>query len=511
MELTTIIGLEIHVELATQSKMFCACPNNSEGIPANTNICPICLAHPGTLPVPNKTALGWAVLVGRALNCTIRDLSKFDRKHYFYPDLPKGYQISQFDEPIAEHGSITLTFPLEANIRDTAVIGITRAHMEEDAAKSLHDATGATLVDFNRAGTPLLEIVTDPDFKSALEAKTYAQELQRILRYLGVSQADMEKGQMRVEANVSVQQAGAFEIVNGEVKVLNGFKLNNKVEVKNINSFKAVEKAILFEIDRQTKLLEAGETWEQQTMGWDETKNATVAQRSKGNAADYRYFPEPDIPPFHPALYATDLHMPELPMAKRARLRDELNFSYSDAEILTDNPALANFAEQVVSEIDAWLEAITDEPNKEEQSTHLAKLTGGWITGKLLGLLNGANKTIADFKTSPENFAELLVLMNTGKLNSTNALKILEVMVASEVDIDPTHVMEEKGYGQVSDESALQAIVTEVIKSYPAQVEQYRAGKIPLLQFLKGMVMKASEGSADPAVAEKLLIELLGK
>ncbi len=511
MELTPIIGLEVHVELATQSKMFCACPNNSEGIPANTNICPVCLAHPGTLPVPNQTALGWAVLIGKALGCTIRDLSKFDRKHYFYPDLPKGYQISQFDEPIAEHGSITLNFPLETNVRDVATIGIRRAHMEEDTAKSLHDASQASLVDFNRAGAPLVEIVTDPDFKSALEAKTYAQELQRILRYLGVSQADMEKGQMRVEANVSVQAPGSFEIVNGEVKPLNGFTLNNKVEVKNINSFKAVEKAILFEIDRQTKLVEAGESWVQETRGWDENKNATVAQRSKENAADYRYFPEPDIPPFHPAKYAEGLRLPELPIAKRARLREELNFSYSDAEILTDNPLLANFAEQVVSENEAWLEAIEDKPQKEEQNVRLCKLTGGWITGKLLGLLNSANKTIKDFKISPENFAELLILMHTGKLNSTNGAKILEQMVASEVDLDPTHIMEEKGYGQVSDEGALSTVVAEVIKNYPAQVQQYKDGKVTILQFLKGMVMKATEGSADPAVAEKLLLEELQK
>lgn len=509
MELTPIIGLEVHVELATKSKMFCACPNNSEGIAANTNICPVCLAHPGALPVPNKMALGWAVLIGKALNCTIRGLSKFDRKHYFYPDLPKGYQISQYDEPIAEHGSITLTFPLESNIRDTATIGIRRAHMEEDTAKSFHDASGATLVDFNRAGAPLVEIVTDPDFKSALEAKTYAQELQRILRYLGVSQADMEKGQMRVEANVSVQPAGSFEIVNGEVKPLNGFTLNNKVEVKNINSFKAVEKAILFEIDRQTRLIEAGETWGQETRGWDENKAETVAQRSKENAADYRYFPEPDIPPFHPAMYAEGLRLPELPMAKRIRLRDEMGFSYSDAEILTDNPTLANFAEQVVSENEAWLDATIGDPEQEEQNSRLCKLTGSWITGKLLGLLNATNKTIKDFKVTPENFSELLILMHSGKLNTTNGAKILEQMVASEVDLDPTHIMEEKGYGQVSDEGALRTVVAEVIKNYPVQVEQYRAGKTPLLQFLKGMVMKATEGSADPAIAEKLLRELI--
>src|SRR3989344_5539099 len=242
-----VIGMEVHVELKTKSKMFCSCKNDPDLKEPNTNICEICLAHPGTLPVPNKTAIEWTVLIGKALNCSIRPLSKFDRKHYFYPDLPKGYQISQYDEPIAEHGFIKLAFPLDDNIREEARIGITRAHLEEDTAKLLHDTSGATLVDFNRAGTPLVEIVTDPDFKTALEAKTYCQELRSLFRYLEVSDADMEKGHMRCEANISVQEADKFEIVDGKVKPLGNYKLNNKVEVKNINSFRAVEKALEFE------------------------------------------------------------------------------------------------------------------------------------------------------------------------------------------------------------------------------------------------------------------------
>ena len=428
-----------------------------------------------------------------------------------YPDLPKGYQISQYDEPIAEHGSISLTFPLEANLRDTATINIRRAHLEEDTAKSLHDSEGATLLDFNRAGAPLVEIVTEPDFKTALEAKTYAQELQRIFRHLKVSSADMEKGQMRVEANVSVQTAGQFEIVGGDVKSLGDYKLNNKVEVKNINSFRAVERAIIFEIERQTKLLAEGKTWEQETRGWDENKGETVPQRFKENAADYRYFPEPDIPPFHPLQYVAGLILPELPIAKRARFHEELGFSYSDAEILTQDLVLADFAESVISELAAWLEALPETEQKPESPSTLAKLAGGWITGKLTGILNETGKNSTDLKMSPENFAELIALMHAGRVNATNGLKILNEMVASPVDLDPTHIMEEKGYGQVSDEGQLTRVIAEVIKNYPAQVEQYKAGKTAVFQFLKGMVMKATEGSADPAVIEKLLQEQLSE
>ncbi len=509
-----IIGLEVHVELKTKSKMFCACPNDPESKAPNTNICPVCTAQPGTLPVPNKQAIAWTVLIGKALGCTIRDLSKFDRKHYFYPDLPKGYQISQYDEPVAEHGKITLTFPLESNVRDEAVIGITRAHLEEDTAKLMHDASGNTLVDFNRAGTPLVEIVTDPDFKSALEAKTYCQELQMIFRTLGVSDADMEKGHMRCEANVSVQEADAFEIVNGVVKPLKGKALNNKVEVKNINSFKAVEKAILFEIERQTAMLEKGEDWVQQTRGWNEDTEETVLQRTKENAQDYRYFPEPDIPPFHPLKLAGDLSLPELPQSRRKRLREQYGFSYADAARLAESTAWADFTDAVMSELVEWITTITEEKDRtdklqEDRQEKIAKLVGGWMTSKLMQLMNEREIDIRIMKVSPENFAEFIALIFTNKINSTNALKLLADMLDSGTDIDPTHLMEEKGYGQISDTDAIGKAVDDVIKNNPKQVEQYKAGKLPLLQFLKGMVMKATEGAADPAVVEQLLKEKL--
>lgn len=508
---TPIIGMEVHVELKTKSGMFCSCANNPEIREPNTNICGICLGHPGTLPVPNKQAIIWTTLIGRALGCSIREVSKFDRKHYFYPDLPKGYQISQYDEPIAENGKITLQFFLEENPRETAVIGIERAHLEEDTAKLLHDSEGNTFADFNRAGTPLVEIVTKPDFQTALEAKTFCQELRSILRCLGVSDADMEKGQMRCEANVSVQEAGRFEIATGRVNPLSGYVLNNKVEVKNINSFKAVEKAIEFEIKRQTEMLERGESWPQQTRGWDEDKGETVMQRIKENAADYRYFPEPDIPPFSPQKLAEGTILPELPQAKRNRFHSEYNFSYADAKILTEEKPLADFTEHVMSEVDEWIQDLTTKTGTavEEERGRVAKLVSGWITSKLFGALKEREMDMADIKISPENFAEFIALVYTGKVNSTNAQKLLIDMLDSGVNMDPTHVMEEKGYGQISDEATLALKVEEVIVGYPAQVEQFRSGKDPVIKFLIGMVMKASEGTADPVIVEKLLREKL--
>ncbi len=510
---TPIIGMEVHVELKTNSKMFCSCKNDPDTKEPNKNICEICLGHPGTLPVPNRRAIEWTVLIGKALGCQIRELSKFDRKHYFYPDLPKGYQVSQYDEPIAEGGEITLFLPLAENPRDVAKIGITRAHLEEDTAKLLHDTDGSTLVDFNRASTPLVEIVTDPDFMSALEAKTYCQELQRIMRYLEVSDADMEKGHMRCEANVSLQETGKFEIVDGVVKPLGDYKLNNKVEVKNINSFKAVEKAIQFEIDRQTKMLEEGKDWLQQTRGWDENKSETVMQRTKENASDYRYFPEPDIPPFHP-LKLEIPSLPELPIKKRIRFHEEYGFSYSDARLLTDNKVWAGFTEEVMSELIDWLYNLPEvkgdsDEIREEKKNKIAKLAGGWLTSKLMGALSERNMDIKNLNLSAENLAELIALVYTDRVNSTNALKILNEMIDSDVDLDPTHIMEEKGYGQIKDTEAIGKLVEDVIESYPKQVEEFRAGKEPIIKFLIGMVMKASEGSADPGMVEKLLREQL--
>lgn len=511
-----IIGMEIHVELKTNSKMFCSCKNDPELAAPNTSICEICLAHPGTLPVPNKQAIIDTVLIGKALNCRIRELSKFDRKHYFYPDLPKGYQISQYDEPIAEYGHLDLTFVLEENIRPEARIGVRRAHLEEDTAKLLHDNDGSTLADFNRAGTPLVEIVTDPDFKSALEAKIFCQELRTLLRHLDVSDADMEKGHMRCEANISVQEAGKFEIVNGDVKPLGDYKLNAKVEVKNINSFKAVEKAIDFEIKRQTEMIEKGEPWIQQTRGWDDPTSSTVLQRVKENAADYRYFPEPDIPPFHPLAIAGPITVPELPQAKRKRFHEEYGFSYADAKLLTEQKQWANFAEKTMSELVDWLASLPESKDetdniKEEKKQKIARLAGGWLTSKLMGAMNERSIDIRVLKLSPENFAELIALVFTNRINSTNAQKLLGDMLDSNTNIDPTHIMEEKNYGQISDTGALATIIDEVIKSNPTQVEQFRAGKEPLIRFLIGMAMKASEGSADPVIVEKLLRDALAK
>lgn len=511
---TAIIGLEIHVELKTKSKMFCSCKNDPDKNKPNTNVCEICLAHPGTLPVPNKTAVEWTVKIAKALNCEINKLSKFDRKHYFYPDLPKGYQISQFDQPIGEHGFIDLQFPTGKNHRDACKVGICRVHLEEDTAKLTHGAGGDTLVDFNRGGVPLVEIVSNPDIQSAAEAKAYCQELQIILRYLGVSDADMEKGHMRCEANVSVQEAGNFEIVNELVKPLNGYILNPKVELKNINSFRSIEKATEYEIKRQTEALDKGETWGPETRGWDDDKGETVLQRVKESAADYRYFPEPDIPPFEPLKIAGEIILPELPINKRARFQSEYGFSFADAFLLSADQHWAEYTENVMSELNDWIHNLPETETKAEKEKintqrELAKLAGGWITSRLMGAMADRKIDIRILKLKPENFAELVALIYANRVNSTNAQKILADMIDSGVDMDPTHIMEEKGYGQIADEDKLGAVVDEVIKSNPKQVEQFKAGKEPLMQFLKGMVMKATEGSADPAVAEKLLRERL--
>ncbi|MBT6819080.1 MAG: Asp-tRNA(Asn)/Glu-tRNA(Gln) amidotransferase subunit GatB, partial [Candidatus Magasanikbacteria bacterium] len=473
MKYTSIIGMEVHVELKTNSKMFCSCKNDPNFANPNTNICEICTGQPGTLPVPNKTAIEWTVKVGKALGCDIRKLSKFDRKHYFYPDLPKAYQISQYDEPVAENGEITLSFTVEENIRDIAKIGIERAHLEEDTAKLLHDDKNATLVDFNRAGTPLVEIVTKPDFKSSMEAKVYCQELRTLLRYLGVSDADMEKGHMRCEANISVQEAGKFEIDDKLVKPLGNYKINHKIELKNLNSFKAVERGIEYEIKRQTELLEKGETWGQETRGWNDDKGETVLQRVKESSADYRYFPEPDIPPFHPEKISGVVSLPELPQAKRARFHSEYDLSYADAKLLSENKSWANFTEEVMSELTEWLDSLPETKNKAENVPQkIARLAGAWLTSKLMGVLKEKKLDIDQINFSAENFAELIALIYTGRVNGTNAYKILLIMAGSDKDHDPTHLLEDKGWGQVSDEGKINEVVDEVIKSHPKQVEE---------------------------------------
>jgi len=532
---TTIIGMEIHVELKTDSKMFCGCKNDPFDSKPNIHICPVCTGQPGTLPVPNKKALEWIVKIGTALNCTTAKLSKFDRKHYFYPDLPKAYQISQYDEPVCENGHIDLNFVVEDNHRDVAHIGITRVHMEEDTATLTHnnchserseesktgpssqapqDDSAYSLVNFNRAGVPLVEIVSDPDIQSSTEAKKYCQELQLIFRYLEISNADMEKGQMRCEANISIQETGKFKIKDGLVKPIGDYKLNNKVELKNLNSFKAIERGIEFEIKRQTEMLDKGEDWIQQTRGWNDKKQETVMQREKETAADYRYFPEPDIPPFEPLKIAGDVHVGELPQKRRSRFMSEYGFSFADAEILTKDKKWSGFTEEVMSELIDWLHSMPEVKGetteiKKNKKEKIARLAGGWLTSKLVGVLSDLKKDIRTLKVKPENFAELIALIYTDKVNSTNAQKILQEMVETNTDKDPTHIMEDKGYGQVDDESKLNEIVQNIIKNYPKEVTEYKAGKEPIIKFLVGMAMKASEGSANPQKIEEMLKQSL--
>ena len=513
---TPIIGVEIHVELKTNSKMFCSCKNEPDAKQPNIHICEICLAHPGTLPVPNKTAIEWTAKIGKALNCQITKNSKFDRKNYFYPDLPKGYQISQYDQPVGEHGYLDIALASGENHRDKAKLGVTRVHLEEDTAKLSHDNKKNSLVDFNRGGVPLVEIVSEPDMQSALEAKIYCQELQLIFRHLDVSNADMEKGNMRCEANVSLQEEGKYKTVNGAIEPIGDHKLNPKVELKNINSFKNIEKGIEYEIKRQTEMLEKGENWQQETRGWDDKTQSTVWQRTKETSADYRYFPEPDIPPFNPTQIAGKINLPELPQAKRLRFIQEFGFSNSDAFLLSSDKYWADYAEKTMSELEDWVANMPEIKESDDgvieklnHKNELARLAGGWLTSKLMGLMAERKIHIKILKLKAENFAELVCLIYAKRINSTNALKVLIEMLDSGVNKDPTHIMEERGLGQVSDAGKITKVIETVIKNHPKQVEQYKNGKEPLLKFLIGMVMKATEGSADPAIVEKLLKEKL--
>jgi aspartyl-tRNA(Asn)/glutamyl-tRNA(Gln) amidotransferase subunit B len=497
-----VIGLEIHLELKTRSKMFCACPAHAASVAPNTNICPICLGHPGTLPVPNEQALHFAILMGLALHCKIAAHSKFDRKNYFYPDLPKAYQISQFDLPVATGGYLEVRVP--GGARERARIGITRVHLEEDAAKLLHGADGKTFVDFNRGGVPLIEIVSEPDFRSPAEAKAFLQELRLIARYLDLSDADMEKGHLRCDANISLRPKSE----DGEIV---GPEFNPKTEVKNINSFRHVERALAFEIERQTALWEAGSPPnETTTRGWDETKQKTVAQRTKEGSADYRYFPEPDIPPLELTALAEEIKLaiPELPGAKRARLIDEYGLRPEDASQICEDVYLANYVEAVMSEIRAWLDALPELDGVEaeiaqKEKRRLANLVSGWLLSKLGGLLAERKINIRTLKITPENFAEFVTLIAAGKLSSKAGLLVLTKML--ETGDDPSHLMEDLRLGKLEDESVLSDVVGRVLDSHPEEVARYRAGKKELLQLFIGLTMKETEGTADPKLTANIL------
>lgn len=530
-DLETIIGLEIHVQLKTKTKMFCGCSNDGENQPPNTTVCEVCLGHPGTLPVPNKTAVEWSVVAAQALNCKVNQFQHFDRKNYFYPDLPKGYQISQLDHPIGEHGHLDVRIPttrqqVAENEQGNEVrIGITRLHLEEDAAKNIHSnekteehKNGRTkiMVDYNRGGTPLMEIVTEPDIKSPQAAKAFLQELRLIMRYLEVSDADMEKGHLRCDANISLRPAGTND-------------LYPKTEIKNLNSFKAVERALEYEIQRQQKMWEAGEPpQEQSTRGWDESSQSTTSQRSKEGSADYRYFPEPDIPSLRFEtqeqknketdeslidISLFNLNIPELPIAKRERFVNDFEISYSDAKMITEDRHLASYFESVVASLKSWLETQEElEGSADEIWEHnkkkLTKLVASWLLNKLSAVLIEQHMLWADLKITADQFAEFITLMYQKKLTSTSAQEVLRVMVDS--GTDPAIIMEEQGMHQVSDEGALGEIIDTIINENPEEVKRYQEGKQELIKFFVGQAMKLSKGRGNPQTITELFNNKLG-
>lgn len=489
MKFIPVIGMEVHLELKTQSKMFCESKNGlgAERKP-NIHICPVCTGQPGTLPVPNKQAIEFTQLAGLALNCDLNLHSKFDRKNYFYPDLPKGYQISQYDQPLCQKGFLVI---MDEKNKASKKIGITRIHLEEDTGKLIHPTgTDYTLVDFNRAGVPLMELVTEPDLESGKEARLFCQKLQQICRYLEISDADMEKGNMRCEVNISLHKK--------EECKLSG----TKVEVKNINSFKFVEKSIDFEIKRQSEILEKGQKVVQETRGWDNNKNATVSQRTKESAHDYRYFPEPDIPPMEfTKEYVSELKkkLPELPEKKAERFEREYKLSAKDIEVLISEKDLADYFEKVVSELE---EKITSHEVKVAKEKAI-KLAANYIISELRKHLIERHESIRDIKITAENYAELIGFIASGKISSSAAQTVLKEMYRT--GGDPSQIIETKNLMQMSDETELEKAVEKVLAENQKSVEDYQRGKANALQYLIGQVMAATKGKANPKVAMELL------
>ncbi len=494
-KLECVIGLEVHVQMKTATKLFCGCINNADEPEPNTNVCPICMGHPGTLPQLNAQAVEWGVRTALALGCNIPEQSKFDRKNYFYPDLPKGYQISQYDEPVGGEGKLTIAVNSERK-----TIRLERLHLEEDAGKLLHRGS-ASLVDFNRAGTPLMEIVSKPDLRSPEEARAYLQELRRIMRYLGVSDADMEKGHLRADGNISLRPVGEE-------------KLYPKVEVKNVNSFRNMERALLYEIERQTAMWSEGKTPQQETRGFNPDTGETVSQRTKEEAADYRYFPEPDIPPLvfsQEFLQHQRAALPELPDPKRKRFIEEFGISESFAVILTEDREIAEFFENTRSECLSWLEAnqqVAEVSDTEKNA--ITKLCVNWITTELFRLLGKHGKSLSELRITPENMAEFIAMVFEKKINSSAAQTVLEEMVkATDFEPDPSVIVNEKNLAQVSDEGAIASLVENVLVEHPAVVDQIKAGKENGIQFLVGQVMKASKGKAHPEIVQRMIRERL--
>jgi aspartyl-tRNA(Asn)/glutamyl-tRNA(Gln) amidotransferase subunit B len=465
-----VIGIEVHCQLKTASKMFCGCSNAYADAPPNTHTCPVCLGLPGTLPVINRKAVEHVLATGVAIGAETPPATRWDRKNYFYPDLPKGYQISQYDLPLAAHGRLSFE-----TSEGEVTIGITRAHLEEDTAKLVHATDDAgdriSLIDFNRSGAPLMEIVTDPDVRTAEQARRYAEELQALLRAIGASDADMERGQMRVEANVSLRPRGTEPF-------------GMRVEVKNMNSFRSVERAIAYEIERQAVALDAGETLTQDTRGWNEDRGATYVMRSKEDSHDYRYFPEPDLPPLRvDAAWLATIRagLPELPAARRARYQADLGLSAYDASVIVGDGAATALFEA------ARAAAPATDP----------KALANWVTGPFLGLLRTDPESAA--RIEPTQLADLVARVAAGELSGTNAKEVFAAHAAEGATV--ASIVETRGFRQISDTSALAAIVEEVIAANPKALEDYRAGK-PVLGFFVGQVMKATRGQANAALVQ---------
>ena len=486
MEYEAVIGLEVHAQLLTRAKMFCGCSADYQDASPNTFVCPVCMGMPGVLPVINQQAVELVVRTGLALDCTIASYTKFDRKNYPYPDLMKGYQISQYDQPIATEGSLLVE--VDGN---TTRVGITRVHLEEDVAKLLHrseqDGEGYSLLDVNRSGVALMEVVSEPDMRSPEEARSYLTKLRSILRYIEVSTANMEEGSFRCDANISIRPVGASE-------------LGSKVEVKNMNSFRSVYRALQFETERQTRQAQEGERIVQETRGWVEERGATVSQRTKEYASDYRYFPEPDLPPVvidSSVVDATRRSLPELPDDKKARFTDQYGLPDYDVDLLTSSRPTADFFEAV-------LEA---RPSRNGLTAEFAKSVSNWILGELTRLLNATDTEITHTKVLPGHMVELLELVEDGTLSSSMAKTVFEEMF--DTGVAPKEIVESSGAAQIGDADAIRPAIEQAVESNPKPVADYLQGKETALRYLVGQVMKITRGKANPQLATQLLLEKL--
>jgi aspartyl-tRNA(Asn)/glutamyl-tRNA(Gln) amidotransferase subunit B len=486
MDFEVVIGLEVHAQLSTESKMFCACSSDYQDAAPNTVVCPVCMGMPGVLPVINRRAVEHVIRTGLALDCDIASYTKFDRKNYPYPDLMKGYQISQYDMPIASNGSMLIEV---GGVQRS--VGVTRVHLEEDVAKLMHRTEGSgegySLLDVNRAGVPLMEIVGEPDLRNPEEARAYLVQLHSILQYIGTSSANMEEGNFRCDANISVRPAGQSEF-------------GTKVEIKNMNSYRSVFRALEHEAERQVEVVKAGGRIVQETRGWDEEEAVTVSQRVKEGASDYRYFPEPDLPPLRIAsewVSEIGTSLPELPHTRKSRFVAQIGLPEYDAGLLTASRSTADYFEEVLKAA----------PNEDNAPGQFAKAASNWMLGEMARLLNQSGQQISEVRIEPSQIAELQTMVDDSTLSSTMAKTVFERMF--ETGLPPRQIAESEGLVQISDTDAVQSAVLEAIAANPDPVQDYLSGKPQAMGFLVGQVMKATRGKANPRMASQMVRERL--